>query len=185
MLLPSAGGAAEMAATGSVQTARVTPSQAGLRLLSSQPVNLPCAGGQPYHDLTLRGGLTLTLAQHPCQRPCPAGALCRRACGGRRGALVESHPKVRAAHARGTAGHAAAGCAAWGPPQASRCCAGVTAGCVVRVPGARARAACLHSEAVVLRAEGDAEAGHRDHHQARVHGVDGHLHQDGTWLARL
>jgi len=47
VLLPSAGGAAEMAATGSVQTARVTPSQAGLRLLSSQPVNLPCAGAGP------------------------------------------------------------------------------------------------------------------------------------------
>ncbi len=52
-------------------------------------------------------------------------------------------------------------------------------GCVVRVPGARARAAYLHSEAVILRAEGDAEAGHRDHHQARVHGVNGHLRQGG------
>ena len=40
--LPSGGGAAAIAATGSTHTVRDTPSQAGLLLLSSQPEKLPC-----------------------------------------------------------------------------------------------------------------------------------------------
>lgn len=45
-LLPSGGGAAAMAATGSTQAMRATPSQAGLKPLSSHPEKCPCT---PMH----------------------------------------------------------------------------------------------------------------------------------------
>lgn len=58
-------------------------------------------GGRPYHNLIVRNELTQKLTpQNPCQRSCHAGALRRRACGGRHRALIRSRPGVRATRAR-------------------------------------------------------------------------------------
>ena len=51
--LPSGGGAAAIAAMGSMHTVRETPSQAGLLLLSSQPEKLPCAPGRVQYPMAI------------------------------------------------------------------------------------------------------------------------------------
>lgn len=67
-LLPSGGGAAAMAATGSAQTMRATPSQAGLKLLSSHPEKRPAPQRTvPFivaHVITFAG---LESSKHDCK----------------------------------------------------------------------------------------------------------------------